>query len=139
MSLSKAFTTENTAVTVNGRLITDFGTAEQPITEEFINPKRTLVQGVGGNAVVLERKKHGLRLTLSLMAGSPDSAFMHGLYMTGGTVTYGRMQVGSADLVGATEGVVVNESAITRGGASSISDDVYVIEFNSCTSMRGGE
>lgn len=139
MALSTAFTTENTVVTVNGRMISDWGTEDTPINEENIDPKRVLVRGLGGSAAVLERKNAGKRVTLNLMVGSADSAFMQGLFLSGATITYTRSQIGAIDGCVCSEGVIVTENPVSRGGASSQGSDTYVMEFNVSASSRGGE
>lgn len=138
MALTEYFTTENTVVTVNGRQITDFGQAENPISEGYIDPKCTMVRGMGGSATKLKRKNNGFRVTLNLMPGSADSAFLHGLFQSGATVSYTRSQIGALDGVVASEGAVITEGDITRGGGSSVSDDTYTLEFNVYANMRGG-
>lgn len=139
MAMSQALTTNNTVVTVNGRRITDWGTSDTPISEEPIDQKRTLVRGMGGNATMLERINPGRRVTLNVRPSSPDSAFLHGLYESGAIITYSRTQVGSLENAIGTEGVSINESQVTRGGSTSVSDDVFVFEFNVWQSIKGGE
>ena len=139
MAVTLAFTTENTVVTVNGRQITDWGNSESPISEAQIDQKRTLVRGLGGNATVLERKNPGKRVTLSVRAGSPDSAFLQGLFLGGTAVTYTRTQIGSIETAVGTEGVVTTIGDKNRGGADSVSDDTYTIEFNAWDEMAGGK
>lgn len=139
MALTTAFTTENTVVTVNGRIISDWGQAEPPITEEPIDPKRTLIRGIGGNAVVLERKNNGKRVTLHLLPGSADSAFLMGLHNSGATVTYTRSHITAIDGTVCSEGVIINEPQAGRGGAGQIGDDTFVMEFNVNASSRGGD
>ena len=75
MALTKAFTIENTVVTVNGRSISDWGMTDPAYSDEPIDNKRNLLRGLGGNAVVLERSNPGRRATLNLRPGSADSAF----------------------------------------------------------------
>lgn len=137
MAITSALTTANTAITVNGRLITDWGESANPINEEPIDPKRVLRRGQGGNAVVLERVNEGRRVTLSLNPTSADSAYLHSLYLSGAIITYTRYQIGSAETAIGSQGVIINESAVGRGGASSVSDDMFVIEFNDWVSTKG--
>ena len=139
MAVTLAFTTENTVVTVNGRQITDWGNSDSPISEAQIDQKRTLVRGLGGNATVLERKNPGKRVTLSVRAGSPDSAFLQGLFLGGTAVTYTRTQISSIETAVGTEGVVVTIGDNNRGGAESVSDDSYTIEFNAWDETAGGK
>lgn len=136
MAISKAFTIENTVVTVNGRAIEDWGQQDPAFEDEPIDQKRTLIRGQGGNCTVLERKNAGRRIRLYLMAGSADSAYLHSLYMTGAVLTISRNQVGAVNGAIATEAIIVQEEAVTRAGSTSISDDVYVIEANDWDEIR---
>lgn len=139
MAITTAFTIENTVVTVNGRQIEDWGNADPAFSDEPIDQKRTMMRGLGGNAVVLERSNPGRRVTLNLRPGSADSAYLHGLYQSGAVITLTRTQIGATDGAIGTEGIMTQEQAVTRAGATSISDDVFVFEFNSWNSSRGGE
>lgn len=136
MAITKAFTVSNTVVTVNGRSIEDWGQQDPPFQDDPVDQKRTVVRGQGGNAVVLERKNPGRRITMYLLPGSADSAYLHGLYLSGDIVTVTRNQVGVVNSAIGTEGVVVQEESVTRGGSTAISDDVYVIDMNDWTEVR---
>nr|DAI76098.1 MAG TPA: Protein of unknown function (DUF3277) [Caudoviricetes sp.] len=139
MAITRAFTIENTVITVNGRIISDWGGADPAYQDEPIDPKRVLMRGLGGNATVLERSNPGRRVTLNLKPGSADSSFLQGLYNSGSVITLTQTQVGAIDGAIGTEGVMTQEQTKTRAGASTISDDVFVFEFNKWESSRGGE
>lgn len=81
----------------------------------------------------------GRRVRLEVRPGSPDSAFLQGLNASGAIITYTRTQVGALENVIGTEGVIVTDSAVTRGGSTSIGNDVFEFEFNIWTSIKGGE
>ncbi|MGS1116022.1 hypothetical protein [Castellaniella sp. UC4442_H9] len=131
-------TTENTVVTVNGREITDWGSAENPVNEEPIDPGTTLRRGMGGNAVRLDRTNPGRRVTLNLNPGGADAAYMQGLYNSKANITYSRTVIGTLENAVGSEGAIVNDGAIERAGGASISDDVFIMEFNTFTTLRGG-
>lgn len=131
-------TTENTVVTVNGRMIQDWGEAENPIMEEPIDQATTIRRGMGGNATRLDRINPGRRVTLSLNPGGADAAYMQGLFMSKANITYTRTVIGTLENTIATEGAIVNDGPIGRGGGSSITDDVFVMEFNAADSLKGG-
>jgi len=131
-------TTENTVVTVNGREITDWGEAESPVTEEPIDAKTTIRRGMGGNAARLDRINPGRRVTLSLNPGGADSAFMQGLFNSNANITYTRTVIGTLENSVGSEGAIVNDGAVNRAGAASISDDVFIMEFNAFTGLKGG-
>lgn len=132
----KSFDTENTVVIVNGRSLNDWGTTD-PITESYTNAKRTVKQGLGGNAVVLERINQLLEVRLRLLPGGDDSAFLSGLFNSGSTISYARKQVGALETTISLEGVIVNMGDCTRAGADDISDDEYVIHFNGADTQKG--
>lgn len=139
MAMNISLTTANTVVTVNGRQINDWASDSPAIQEEPIDPKRILVRGLGGNAVMLDRANPGHRVTLAVNPGGADSAYLHGLYTTGSVITYTRTQVGSLENVVATEGVIIQENAVGRVVTDNMGGDTYTIEFNVWESLRGGE
>jgi hypothetical protein len=131
-------TTENTVITVNGRQITDWGEAENPVSEEPIDPSSTLRRGMGGNAVRLDRTNPGRRVTLSLNPAGADSAYLQGLLNSRANITYTRTVIGTLETAAGSEGAIVNDGAIERAGGASISDDVFIMEFNTFVTQRGG-
>lgn len=137
MSLAN-FSTDLTVVTLNGRQLTDWGENATPYTDEPIDPASALRRGLGGNAVRLDRKNPGRRVTLYLNPGSPDSAYVQGLFNSGANITLSFTQIGTLENAVGTEGVIVNDAARGRAGMT-ITDDQFVIEFNGWTGLRGGE
>lgn len=131
-------TTENTVITINGREMTDWGEAENPVTEEPIDQSSTLRRGMGGNAVRLDRINPGRRVTLNLNPGGADASYMQSLLNSRANITYTRTVIGTLENAVGAEGVIVNDAAINRAGGASISDDTFIIEFNSFTTLRGG-
>ena len=137
MSLAN-FSTDLTVVTLNGRQLTDWGENATPYTDEPIDPASALRRGLGGNAIRLDRKNPGRRVTLYLNPGSPDSAYVQGLYNSNANCTLSFTQIGTLENAIGTEGVIVNDAARGRAGMT-ITDDQFVIEFNGWTGLRGGE
>lgn len=130
------FSTDLFTVNINGRTIDDWGETATPFTDEPIDPKRVLRRGQGGNAVRLDRINPGRRVTLYLNPGSPDSAFLQGLFESGANISLGKTQIGTLESAVGTEGVIVNDASVGRGG-STISDDQYILEFNVWTATKG--
>ena len=93
---------------------------------------------MGGNAVRLDRINPGRRVTLSLNPGGADSAYMQGLLNSNANITYTRTVIGTLENAVGSEGAIVNDGAINRAGGNSISDDVFIMEFNAFTTQRGG-
>ena len=75
MSLNN-YSVELLTISVNGRIITDFGDTDPPYTDDPIDPNSVLRRGMGGNAVRLDRNTPGRTVTLNLNPGIADSAFM---------------------------------------------------------------
>ena len=136
MAITQAFSVDDTVVTINGRSIDDWGQQDPPYQDEPIDPKHTLIRAQGGNAVALKRKNPGRRVTMYLIPGSADSAYMKSLMDSSAVITLSRNQVGATNAAIGTEGMIVNDDAITRNGATSISDDVYIMEFNDWSDIR---
>ena len=135
------FSTDLNLVTINGRSMTDWGQTEPPYSDAPIDPKSTLRRGQGGNAVRLDRINPGREATYAFNPGSPDSAFMQGLMNSGATITGGRTQMGTLESSIGIEGVIVNDGQVGRGGSTDagVTDDVYIVQFNTWTQTKGGE
>lgn len=129
--------TENNALTINGRLITDWGESATCYTAEDIDPRTVLRRGQGGNAVRLDRQNFGKRVSLALNPGGPDSAFMSGLNASKANITLGRQQIGTLETETGLEGVIVSVGPTGRAG-QTVTDDIYNIEFNSWDELKGG-
>lgn len=130
--------TDLLAVSVNGRLITDWGNTDPAFNDAPIDPKSTLRRGQGGNAARLDRINPGRTVTLNLNPGGPDSAYMQGLMNAGATIVLSKTQIGTLEAAIGTGGVIVNDASTGRGG-QNITDDQYILEFNGWNQSKGGE
>ena len=130
------FSTNLFSLMINGLLITDYGESDPPVTMAPIDPRSTLRRGLGGNAVRLDRKNPGRVVTLNLNPGSSQSAFIQGLFISRATISLAYYQISTLESAVGTEGVIVNDGSVDRGG--TISDDQYIIEFNTWTQLKGG-
>lgn len=137
MSLNN-FSTSNSVFTVNGRIITDFGENATPYNDEPIDAKSILRRGQGGNATRLDRINPGRRVTVYLNPGSPDSAYMQGLMNSNANIEATWTQIGTLDAAVGAEGIIVNDGARGRAG-TTITDDQFIMEFNSWSPSRGGK
>lgn len=135
MALSN-FSTDLSVVTVNGRRLQDWGETATPYTDAPIDAKSQLRRGQGGSAVRLDRINPGRSVNLYVNPGSADAAFLQGLYNSGANISLTYQQIGTLETAVGTEGVMVNDGQRGRAG-SSISDDQFIIEFNSWTASRG--
>lgn len=136
MSLNN-FSNDNTVVTVNGRQLTDWGMAEQPYTDDPIDPATTILRAQGGNALRLDRENPGRRVTVYLNPGSADSAYMQGLFNSRANIELSYQQIGTLETALGAEGAIVNDGTRGRAGTTSITDDQFIMEFNSWTASRG--
>lgn len=130
------FSTVGSVVTVNGRVIQDWGENATPYQDEPIDQATNLRRGQGGNATRLDRINPGRRVTLYLNPGSPDSAYLQGLFNSRANIELTFTQIGTLDAAVGAEGVIVNDGARGRAG-TTISDDQFIFEFNSWTGARG--
>lgn len=137
MSLNN-FSTANSVLTINGRVISDFGENATPYNDEPIDAKSILRRGQGGNATRLDRINPGRRVTVYLNPGSPDSAYMQGLMNSNANIEATWTQIGTLDAAVGAEGIIVNDGARGRAG-TTITDDQFIMEFNSWTPSRGGK
>ncbi|MDD2108962.1 hypothetical protein [Pseudomonas asiatica] len=135
MSLSN-FSTDLFVVTVNGRQIQDWGETATPYTDAPIDARSQLRRGQGGNAVRLDRLNPGREVNIYLNPGSPDSAYMQGLFNSNANVTVSVTQIGTLETALGSEGVIVNDGQRGRGG-STITDDQFTMQFNIWEGTRG--
>lgn len=132
------YSIELLTISINGRIITDFGDTDPPYTDDPIDPQSVLRRGMGGNAVRLDRNNPGRTVTLNLNPGSADSAFMQALMNAKENIVLNKTQIGTLETALGTDGVIVNDGQVGRGG-QTITDDQYIIEFNGWTQSKGGE
>ena len=137
MSLNN-YSTELFSISVNGRILTDFGESDPPFTDDPIDPASVLRRGMGGNGVRLDRNNPGRTVTINLNPGSADSAYMQALFNARENIIFNRTQIGTLETAIGTDGVIVNDGQVGRGG-QTITDDQYIIEFNGWTQSKGGE
>jgi hypothetical protein len=76
-------------------------------------------------------------VTLNIQPGSPDSAFINGLYISKADITLGVKQVGTREGAIGSEGMVTSIGSRGRGG-QTITDDAVTFEFNIWSSTSGG-
>lgn len=136
-----AYDTANALLTINGRIITDFGQTNPPIQHRPIDPKNTLRRGLGGNAIALRRENNGREMDVYLNPGSPDSAFVQGLLTSNAVITVSFAQVGTLEGFIASEGIVINDGEVGRGGdtEAGVTDDQYTFQFNVFSQTKGGD
>ncbi|MGL5729425.1 MAG: hypothetical protein ACRCYD_16430 [Plesiomonas sp.] len=132
------FSNDLTVVTVNGRQLQDWGETATPYTDAPIDPKRALRRGQGGRAIRLDRINPGRRVEVFLNPGSPDSAYMQGLFNSGANIELSYTQIGTLENAVGAEGIIVNDAQMGRAG-TTITDDQYVMEFNVWTGLKGGK
>lgn len=132
------FSTDKTVITVNGRLMSDWGESDPPYKDSPIDPSTKLQRGFGGSGVRFDRINPGRRVVLSFNPGTPDSAYMQALLNSRANITLSKTIVGTLEAAIGTEGVITINGDANRGGAN-ISDDVYTLEFNGWSEMKGGQ
>lgn len=130
------FSTDLFVLTINGRQINDWGESATPYQDEPIDQKSTMRRGQGGNALRLDRINPGRRQTININPGSPDSAYLQGLFESNATVTCSVTQIGTIETSVGTEGIMTNDGPVGRGG-QTVSDDQFIIEYNVWTAAKG--
>lgn len=129
---------DGSVLTINGRLIDDFGETASPFTHAPIDPKTQLRRGQGGRGVRLDRKNPGRSASIFLNPGGAQSAYVQGLFNSGANISISWTQIGTLEAAIGTDGVIVNDAASNRAG-STISDDQFDFQFNVWTESKGGE
>jgi hypothetical protein len=133
------FSPSNTDFRINGRELTNWGTASPPLTIEYIDAQGTLIRGEGSGALALYRDNPGVRITVNMLPGSPDSSYLKGLKTSRANLTASHTVIGTLEALVAAEGIFVNEGAMGRAGTTTVTDDVYIMEFNTEDSSKGGD
>lgn len=131
------FGPSDSVLTINGRVMSEFGENASPYTDEPIDPKTVLRRGQGGKAIRLDRKNPGRRVNVYFNPGSADSAYMQALFNSNANITASWTQIGTLEAAVGTEGVITNDAAVNRAG-TTVSDDQYTMEFNVWTATKGG-
>lgn len=129
---------DNSVLVINGRVISDFGENPSPYSDAPIDPTVILRRGQGGRAVRLNRINPGRVVNVYLNPGSPDSAFMQGLFNSKANITASWTQIGTLEAAIGTDGVMTNDAQMNRAG-TTISDDQFTMEFNVWNATKGGE
>lgn len=130
--------TDLLVVTVNGRVISDWGETDPPAKHRPIDPISTMRRGLGGNAIRLDRINSGREFELNVNPGSPDSGYLQGLMNSKANITITFTQVGTLEASIGTEGMFTNDSEVGRGGVT-VTDDQYTIQCNTFTQTKGGK
>lgn len=131
------FSNSGRVVTINGRQITHWGENATPYDNSPIDAKSQIRRAQGGDAVRLDRINPGRTVNIYLNPGSPDSAYMQGLFNSKATITLTDMQIGTLEAAVGTEGAIVNDGTQGRAG-TTISDDQFILEFNGWDAQKGG-
>ncbi len=133
------FSPSNTDFRINGRAITQWGTASPPLTIDLIDQSGNLIRGEGGDAVALYRDNPGYRVTVNVLPGTTDSAYLSGLYNSRADLTFSHTVISTFELAAGAEGIFTTIGSMGRAGTSTVTDDQYVMEFNSVDISRGGD
>lgn len=123
---------------INGRRISNYGQSETPISVETIDEKHSLIRGMNGNAIKTTRVNNGWTLTVELLPGSSNSKYLTRLYNELVQEDYEAtlVVIATGESVSLSEGVLNLTGPIGRGG-TSITDDIFTLQFNIGTVTLG--
>ncbi|MEI7261332.1 hypothetical protein [Pectobacterium carotovorum] len=125
----KRYGADGANLTLFGIPIDDFGDTDPPITIEDLEPRTTLKRGIGKTSVRLDSQTRPKRVTVNLIPGSDQVRQILAVEKTGVDATFTFFQTGTAETVMGFDGVLVNRGSMTRGGKTSVSDEVFILEF----------
>ncbi|MDE8755679.1 hypothetical protein PZA22_14440 [Pectobacterium polaris] len=125
----KRYGADGANLTVFGIPIDDFGDTDPPITIEDLEQRATLKRGIGKTSVRLDSQTRPKRLTINLIPGSDQVRQILAIEKTGVDATFTFFQTGTAETVMGFDGVLINRGSMTRGGKTSVSDEVFTLEF----------
>lgn len=122
--------TENCILVISGAgVLSDWGTTEPPFVIEHIDPRAVLSRGLGGNANRFHRKNPGLRVTVNLLAGSPQGLALQAAANARQEMSGSYVNINGLEGAIFAEGVIVQDKSMGRGGMQA-SDLTFVMEFN---------
>lgn len=133
----KTFGASGLIYTVNGRRIKEWGETDTPVVDTTTEPKRTLIKGQGGHAVIGESVAPGTQHVISVLRGSSDSSFLSGILNGDGKVTVAYTQLGTLESFASEEGIITDRGDF-NSGSGSVTADTYTIVFNNVIQTRGG-
>lgn len=113
---------------LNGKRITEWGESD-PIKTRPIRDKGTLKQGYGRSAVGSSIETPGAELTLNIMPGTKDSAYVSGLIEANVDIEFEMTVVATGELWFYSEGIYKTHEEFVRAGEKP-SDDGYTFSFN---------
>lgn len=132
------FSPSNTDFRINGGEITDWGQTAQPLLIEPIDAMGTLIRGQAKGSVRLDNDNHGWRVTVFVLPGSPNSAFLSGLRISKANLTFSHTVISTLEAAIGSEGMFVNIGQIGRAGNSAVTDDQFIMEFTAADLNTGG-
>ncbi|CAH9015767.1 virion structural protein [Vibrio phage K367 g1] len=133
------FSPSNTDFRINGGEITDWGQTAQPLLIEPIDAMGTLIRGQSKGSVRLDNDNHGWRVTVNLLPGSPNSAYLNGLRIAKSNLTFSHTVISTLEAAAGSEGMIVNMGQIGRAGNSAVTDDQFIMEFTVADLSTGGD
>lgn len=133
------FSPSNTDFRINGREISTWGQASPPLLIEPIDAMGTLIRGQAKGSVRLDNDNHGWRVTVNVLPGSADSAYLTGLRIGKANLNFSHTVIGTLEAAAGAEGMFVNIGQLGRAGNSAVSDDQFIMEFTAADLSQGGE
>lgn len=131
------YSTDNMVVTLNGRLLTQWGQGV-PVSDSEIDPDGALIRGLGGTVIRFDRTNPGRQVVLNIAPGSPDSAYIQGLRTQRANLTLSITQVSTLESKLGTKGMFLGKGSSDRGD-ENFSDDAYTMAFGVWVETAGGE
>lgn len=133
------FSPSNTDFRINGYEITDWGQTAQPLLIEPIDAMGTLIRGQARGSVRLDNDNHGWRITLNLLPGSQNSAYLNGLRIAKNNLSFSHTVISTLEVAAGSEGMITNIGQIGRAGNSAVTDDQFIMEFTAADVSLGGD
>lgn len=120
---------ESVRLTINGRVISDWGDTDPPVEiseAALANIKR----GQGGRSVGATIKNQERTLTIHLLLGGEDVAFIEGLILSGSLVCEISYDNLPFNIAGAGQGLLTTTGAISGGGDTPTTDKSYTFALS---------
>lgn len=119
----------NTALTIGGISIEEFGDTDPPISVEDVEQRSTLKRGIGGTTLRLDNLTRPKQLTVNILPGSETARELIALEKTGADITFTLEVIGTGERVVGFDGVMTNRGPTGRAGKTTISDEQFIFVF----------
>lgn len=110
-------------------ILSDWGESDPPFTVDDAEDRQVMRDGVGGNAITMERVNKPKTATVALNPSSEQAARIRAIDRQPGHWTLVYATLGTAETTSCFDGVITRFGPRGRAGRASITDEVFNFRF----------